>query len=268
MKTDAIDNDFLQSHIPNAIITVEGEPSLLERLTPFIDSARVWLESEYIGPGDYFDQRTQSIALEVIFHKAFAEAIPSLDVTLTPTGFGVVSTEAVSPASKERVERLIKRHSEATENFLNLLMNRCHLYKEWRDSERGQYFCATFLSYPKDLRMQLFSTYDEMRSEALTVEKEMEERYLGTSLMSRLRDECNSTDHGELNLLQRYTVRAVRMAVYRRHEPLDQALWRICRTLVNMLNAYPDLKAIWQSEMGEYYENATFKNKIPGAFYF
>lgn len=268
MKTDAIDNDFLQRHIPNAIVTVEGEDSLLERMSPFIDSAAYWLESRYLGSEDFLLEKDRALALETVFHKAFAEAIPSLDVTLTPTGFGVVSTEAVSPASKERVERLIKEHSEAADHCLNMLMRRCRLYKEWRESERGQYFCATFLPLPEDLRRDVFPSYEMMRSEALSVERAIEERYLGTSLMKQLREDCNSSEVGKWNMLMMLTVRAVRQAVYRGDEPLERTLWRLCRPLVDMLDSFPDEKRLWLSEMGEYYENGRFKNNIKGAFYF
>lgn len=41
--------------------------------------------------------------------RAFADEIPSLDVVLTATGFGVVSTQDVAPASRERVEALLRK---------------------------------------------------------------------------------------------------------------------------------------------------------------
>lgn len=268
MKTDAIDNDFLQSHIPNAIITVEGEPTLLERLTPFIDSACTWLESEYIGTDDFLNEMDHQLALETVFHKAFADAIPSLDLTLTPTGFGVVSTEAVSPASKERVERLIESHRNKAYDALSILIEYCHQYKEWRESERGKYFCATFLDTLKDYRRMAFDSFDEMRNEALHVEALMEEKYFGHSLMARLRDEyCSRKPYVVHPVADRFNT-AVKNVVYRINKSLEQALWEYCRPIVDILPRYKDYYDIWQKEMGEYYENSIFQNKIPGAFYF
>lgn len=38
--------------------------------------------------------------------RAFASALPQLDLTMTPDGFAVASTNKIAPASKERVQRL------------------------------------------------------------------------------------------------------------------------------------------------------------------
>lgn len=38
--------------------------------------------------------------------RAFASALPQLDLTMTPDGFAVASTDKIAPASKERVQRL------------------------------------------------------------------------------------------------------------------------------------------------------------------
>lgn len=46
-------------------------------------------------------------------HRAAYEAIPHLDLVLTPTGFGIVSNQSTAPASRERVDTLREqlRHS-------------------------------------------------------------------------------------------------------------------------------------------------------------
>ena len=43
----------------------------------------------------------------IVAFDAFRNAVPHLDLILTPNGFGIVNNSNIAPASKERVERLI-----------------------------------------------------------------------------------------------------------------------------------------------------------------
>lgn len=53
------------------------------------------------------DNPIKIITAKLIATEVLSWAIPSLDLVLTPNGFGVVSTQNIAPASKERVDRLI-----------------------------------------------------------------------------------------------------------------------------------------------------------------
>ena len=52
----------------------------------------------------------------------FLESVPFLDVVSTNTGFGVVRTNTVAPASKERVEALIAACRSAANDYMDILL--------------------------------------------------------------------------------------------------------------------------------------------------
>lgn len=60
----------------------------------------------------------------ILVLEAFRRAIPSLDLVLTPNGFGIVSNDNMAPASTDRVNRLIDQleveRDLAIENLVNL----------------------------------------------------------------------------------------------------------------------------------------------------
>ena len=64
--------------------------------------------------------------MRVVVTKAYADALPSLDIVVTPTGIGVVNTETIAPASKERVERLVKPLRDILHDNPTLLVDLCH----------------------------------------------------------------------------------------------------------------------------------------------
>lgn len=268
MKIDQINDKFIKECIPNIILEVEGETPFADKLTPWIQSAKDWLESEYLGPDDFLNERDNARALRIVIMKAFADAVPSLDLVVTPTGFGVVNTETVAPASKERIERLIESLRNKVNDDLDILLEFCHQYPEWRESERGKYFCATFLSARRDWRRMVFDSYDAMRTEALHVEALMEEQCFGHDLMTRLRDEFNSRKPYATHPLADPVRAAVIDVVYRIDKPLIPTIWHKCRPVIEMLKRYPEYYDIWEKEMGDKFNPERFKNDIKGSFYF
>lgn len=268
MKIDQINEKFIKECIPNILLEVEGETPLLEKLAPWIQSAKDWLESEYLGPDDYLSEVDNYRALRIIVWKAFADAVPSLDIVVTPTGFGVVNTESIAPASKERIERLQESLKHKIDVELGILIEFIHQYPEWRESERGKYFCATFLSHIRDWRRMAFDSYDEMRTEAMHIETLMEEQCFGHDLMTRLRDEFNARKPYTTHPLADPVRAAVIDVVYRINKPLIRTLWHKCRPIIEMLKRYPEYYNIWEKEMGDKFHPEPFKNDFKGAFYF
>lgn len=268
MITDSIDSELIRKTIPNIQFEVEGETPLPEKLAPFIQSAKDWIESEYLGPDDFLNEGDNARALRIVIMKAFADAVPSLDLVVTPTGFGVVNTETVAPASKERIERLIQAFHRKVDDDLEILLEFCHQYPEWRESDRGKYFCTTFLSGFRDWRRMAFDSFDAMRTEAMHVEALMEEQCFGHDLMTRLRDEFNSRKPYTCHPLADAVRSAVMDVVYRINKPLIPTLWHKCRPILENLKKCPDYYDIWKKEMGEKFSQAPFKNDIKGSYYF
>lgn len=101
-------DDFIK-YIPTA------RGTYFEDIFPFLEEAKRWLEQDFFGnnllssieaKGDITNEK--QIVDSIICLKAYSSAIPFLDVVQTPNGFAVVSNTNQAPASKERVERLLK----------------------------------------------------------------------------------------------------------------------------------------------------------------
>ncbi len=88
-----------------------------------------YLERNVIGSAVYNSLETDSLLLtnceKFVCLMAYKNAIPSLDLVLTATGFGVVSNQSVAPASAERVQKLIaaidSSLSDCEDNIYDLL---------------------------------------------------------------------------------------------------------------------------------------------------
>ncbi|MEE0979173.1 MAG: DUF6712 family protein [Muribaculaceae bacterium] len=267
-------NDRIRELIPNVIHEVKGETSLLNKLRPWIETAKGWLEQNLLGSyepeGEIFRQ-----AEKVIVIRAFALAVPSLDLSLSPSGFAVINTDGRAPASKERVERLIASLNTFVDQNLDRLLFTLSCDEVWRVSESGRWWLATFIPNLTEawrFRSQgdVLSTYRIMRSQALRFEQELKENYLGT-LLDELREQQHATTHAPL-------VRKIREAELRyigfhmRDQkptcPDDHDVWHLVRPVIAMLKTYPDLYARWQAEMGDRFRPEPFKNDVKGGFYF
>ena len=89
-----------------------------EDIAPFIEEAKIWIEQEFFGKdlisAIETEESTDSKKTvdSIICLKAYSSAIPFLDVIQTSNGFAVVNNANQAPASKERVERLLKHVQE------------------------------------------------------------------------------------------------------------------------------------------------------------
>ena len=98
--------------LPNVLATAEGEPTLIEKLYPFLETAEQWAIESFL-PESLFDEIAASDSFgpgerllfpleKLVACHAYMTAIPSLDLVLTPNGFGIVSNQTIAPASRER----------------------------------------------------------------------------------------------------------------------------------------------------------------------
>ena len=77
------------------------------------------------------DDETQSLVKDYLVAKAFLIAIPSLDLILTNTGFGIVSNNTLAPASRDRVDSLTHQLTERSERYISALRDALHLNETW-----------------------------------------------------------------------------------------------------------------------------------------
>lgn len=277
MKTDKITPETIKNFVPNLLTEVEGERSLFDKLSPFLESARLWLESEYLGPDDFLSDIHNDYALKILVAKAFADAVPSLDLVVTPTGMGVISTDNMAPASKERVERLIASLNGYVRSNISVLVDVCRQhYPEWR-SGFGRKFCDIFLYEPNGVKMSLDKVlyeFDYVRPFCVTIEAAMADFFFGHSLMTRIRSDfhAGTLPPGAMDLIQE--IRMIEITLIGEHErysfPVDDRnrLWYYCRRIISRLFYFPEYKEIWEADKGSSFKSDEFHNDIKGSFYF
>lgn len=269
--------ELVKKYIPNTLMEVDGEQSLFDKLLPFFDSAALLL-SGIVGDIDFMADGHRDILLHACVKKAFATAIPSLDIVVTPTGFGVVSTNTIAPASKDRVSRLIDSlHHEAADLLIQFI-DVARTYPEWRESAHGKRFCLTFLTLRDAVTLDpscaancslLCDTYFRLAGIALRFESALAENYLGNEVMTRLKADTSqlTTLHSQLKTCE--------IAYIRRHIdgdpyrcPDSHELWHYARLILAELRFYRDIYRLWQDTMAQKFKPQPFKNKTPGAFCF
>lgn len=273
-----LDNNRLRSLIPNVIHEVEGETSLFDKLQPWISFACFWVERYFLGDLQP-EGHIYELAEKIIVNKAFAEAIPSIDVTLSPAGFAVINTDGRAPASKERIERLIASLNSFVDESATALLEELHRNHEWSLSENRRWFCATFIptfcDVPKFRREQdLIGTYLNMRDIALAFEQTLADRYLGHGFLSSLRSSYHVfKDNGTAEIFEMIHAAELRYITYHIRDskakcPDEHEVWHMVQPIIAKLSCWPELKDTWEAEMGDKFKAQPFKNTVKGGFYF
>ena len=198
-----ITNDnALRKYIPNAFSTVKGEMPLFDKLAPWLATSEQWLTEKICGESMLakivaLDDMNvvKMLASQIVVSDALRRAIPSLDLVLTPNGFGIVSNTNVAPASKERVERLIKSLLDNRDNCIEQLLTQLRSFPSWKESEQCRWFTATL--FPNldlvalcGITEHRWEKYTELRSKVLDIEDSLAEEYFSHELMNVLRSEA------------------------------------------------------------------------------
>lgn len=192
MKFD-ISNSDLRRIIPNVVHEVEGEDPLVEKLRPFLLQRQMWLERHLLGPDDFLRTEHADLAVKIVVQSAFADAVPSLDLLLSPAGFAVISTEGRAPASKERVASLVGSLRSSAKSNIVVLLDICRSYPEWRSSDIGRFFAGSLLSSMEPVAFYLkgddpFIDFASLRSLAVQFERHAEIAHFGPDVMRDARN--------------------------------------------------------------------------------
>lgn len=190
----------LRAHIPNIIATVKGEIPFIERLAHFLDLAEDWVKTTFTSESTfnticgYTDANSLKILTSrLVVADALRRAIPSLDIVLTPNGFGVVSTQNLAPASKPRVDRLVGSMLANRDDCIAALLPELVGASKWLTSKQADFFGATL--FP-DLGIvdavggatgSKWEKYLELRSKVIDLEASLAEEWLSPELMEHLR---------------------------------------------------------------------------------
>lgn len=273
-------NEELRSYIPNVVHEVEGEALLVDKMKPWLDSAVHWLTDIIIGEDYQLTEKQEGFAKKIIVAKAFAEAIPSLDLALTPSGFAVINGDGRAPASKERIERLIESLRASVDALLTPFLSMLLTYKEWRDTPMGNYWLDTFLVGLDDAQAlmrgtDLLTTYRSMRESALMFQRELEHKYLGKNLLTYLRGAIHDREasHDARNFWFAIHRAEIRYITFHSSDqkakcPDEHEVWHLVEPLLRELKYCSELYEIWEPEMGEYFKVEPFKNTRKGGYFF
>lgn len=195
-------DEQLRSNIPNIIASVKGEVPFIERLALFLDLAEDWVKTTFTSESTfnticgYTDSNNIKILCSrLVVADALRRAIPSLDIVLTPNGFGVVSTQNLAPASKPRVDRLVGSMLAHRDDCIAALLPELVGASKWLTSPQADFFGSTL--FP-DLGIvdavggatgSKWEKYLELRPQVIDLEASLAEEWLSPGLMSALRSE-------------------------------------------------------------------------------
>ncbi len=272
-----IDNDTVRRYIPNVLCEVDSEIPLVNKLYPFLEAAKRRLAESLVGYLTDLPEDVEEMMMRYVVTTAFADAAPSLDIVLTPSGFGVISTNSMAPASKERVERLILSLRSSADLILVSLVHALHQHAPWRESPIGAAYCSTFYSDFDDVSRRggegnLFDRWRRLSGFALEFEEALADRCLGRNLLSQLRDGFNSREipagHPVVALIRQAQIRYIDKCEAGMIGTPHNFIWTLCRPIVARVKLDDDLRAIWEAEKGELFAYKGFKNDIKGGFFF
>ena len=271
-------NEQLLALLPNIMTVVKGERPVIDKIVPFIDASEKWLIANIVSDtvfnsiSDRPDPSTAKVTMaRIVAFDAFRNAVPHLDLILTPNGFGIVNNSNIAPASKERVERLIasllSNRDDEIEHLIALLVQE----DGWTQSDPGRFFASTM--FPNiDVTSRLtrqpggrWEQYLTVRETLLVMEDFFARQYLSKPLLQVLRNEVQTGAYrSPLHIHACNIIRAIEIRCLRTPDPTSAMHFEhyYLTDIVNSIKQNPDDFAEWHtSETAKLYEPAIFENK-------
>ena len=268
----------LRAHIPNIIASVKGETPFIERVAHFLDLAEDWVKTTFTSESTfnticgYTDSNEiKIICSRLVVADALRRAIPSLDIVLTPNGFGVVSTQNLAPASKPRVDRLVGSMLAHRDDCIAALQPELPGVSKWLASPQVGFFGATLfpdfslIEASGPVQGSKWERYLELRSQVIDLEAWLIEEWLSPELMSALRSE---NLRGDLTEKRSEIVKQVKAQVvaYLRVGSFNS---RRLADIVNIIRQNPESFSEWHnSETAKLFAPPVFRNEKKASGYF
>ena len=266
-----INNDEQLRHfLPNVLATCDGEVSLFDKLQFHLNNAEQWLAENVTGrdfistvAGAQADDATRALLCQTIAAHAFHVALPSLDLVLTPTGFGIVSNGNIAPASAERVARLSESLLLLRDTLTNDLLSLLCQNAQWRESDQGKYFAATLFPSIELSRLaghtsDVWEHYRSLRQQVLSIEYELATKYISEALYARFRQHALQQTLSATELPIVVNLRNIEIELLT-GKPLNYIL---LTSLVNDIRSNPDDFPEWQSSpTALLFNRPSFQNK-------
>ena len=271
-------DDTLRQYMPNVFATVKGEVSLFDKVKVDIDLAENWVIETFVSTitfnticGYAEDNPVKIITAKLIASEALRRAIPSLDIVLTPNGFGVVNTSNLAPASKPRVDRLVGSVLVHRDDCIAALLPELPGASKWLASAQADFFGATLfpdfslIEATGPIQGSKWERYLELRYQVIDLEASLAEEWLSPELMSALRSENLRSD---LTEKRKEIVRQVKAQVvgYLRSGSFNS---RRLADIVNIIRQDESAFKEWHgSDVAKLFAPPAFRNKKNSAGYF
>lgn len=179
---------------------------------------------------------------------AYADAIPHLDLVLTSTGFGVVSTSNVVPASADRVNRLQAKVQAMYEDTIDDILSMLRFYEEWNKSDAAARLISSIFWQGKQLRKYGYpfahrSDLSYKSSLIYTVEEDLRQ-FIGDEIMNELILSIRTASRSSKQLMLALLLERVIMAAISDTAKEDMSVLRntVARCLINNLDDFPTFK--------------------------
>ena len=274
-------DEQLRLLIPNVLATAEGETTLIEKLYPYLETAEQWAIDTFV-PDAIFDEIAEDDGFgpnerlrfpleKLVACQAYMTAIPSLDLVLTPNGFGIVSNQNIVPASRERVDALMNSLESQRDSAIEALILRLSSRTDWQQSAQGKYFGATMfpllnLCRRLAIREHIWDSYQQLHDRLIKIENVLADTYFSQEQMQVFRSQV---------IVQYSTSKPIEEQVIRSLQAYELQLLTDIQVhpqcyydLVTIIRERPDDFPAWHtSPVAELYCPAVFKNKKTSSAY-
>ena len=267
----------LRQCIPNTFANVEGEASLFEKLYPYLEQAEEWMAMNITSHEMINVIATKQdisplrrIAAKIITAQAMKTAIPSLDLVLTPNGFGIVNTGNVVPASKDRVERLMVAMVNDRDIHIDAMLRRLPAEQQWLNTEQAKFFQATLfptlsLCQRLAVRDNVYDTYLKLREKLIKIENVLAETYFSQELYEKFRQIVSTNAACSPVVAQVIrSIQSLELLLVSDMECHTQSFYDIVNTIRERPEVFPE----WHnSKTAELYSPTVFINKKDSSGY-
>lgn len=158
---ESLETQLEESNPPSPVDPADPEEPEVSAIENVVEPGEVATEEE--DQDDDPHAKLRLLCKRVIAEKALLDAIPEMDMQLTEAGFAVQDNDNFSPASAQRVDRLLNRLPDRITFDMDMLVRYLldhslgteeepQPYDDWRGTEQFRYLTAAF--------MPLFEQYD------------------------------------------------------------------------------------------------------------
>ena len=269
----------LAKYIPNVLASAKGESSLLDKLAPALSMSEQWVIEDFLGQ-NLFDSVCKSeedsmlriYTSRIVISDAFRRTIPSLDLILTPNGFGIANNSNVAPASRERVDKLMEYLENECDQAIGLLLHFLPSLAEWQDTEQYERFASTM--FPKmeivdmmGITQHRYRKFLEFQPLIVNIEEMIINQFIGQEQMTICRKEAMSPS--STSSLMKTVIRSLQaVEVQMLKATLSPTAPSACIpptalvSIVNCIRTHPTEFPQWHaSPIAELYKPGIYENK-------